>query len=236
MEWYDVREELKSLYDSSSNIWDGQTEGCPFEAGKNFISGATDILDEYFIGKEDQIHRIYNAIREGNYSNNTVTCVDLPVAFSRYTEYYYSGLVDFVKAAISVNDEDDMEVSIAEKQLDNIRMKDHSFVDSIFFSEGSPEEMSINDAMKSIEMISDLMTFEDKVNAQIGELMSMPMSKKYSTVNKSGVGLYMQSVCTFVMNMVIKIVYIYHCICVSMRTVEKSNFIPKKETPEYQIF
>lgn len=235
MEWYDVRDSLKSLYDSSSNIWNGRTEGCPFTAGKNFISGATDILDEYFIGKEDQIHNIYNAIREGNYSNNLVSCIDLPVVFAKYMEYY-AGMVDFVKAAMSVNDEDDMNLSVAEMRLDNILEKDNSFVDKLFFSEDSGEEMSINDAMKNVEMISDLIDFEGKANTQIGELMSMPMSKTYASVNKSGIGLYMQSVCTFVMDMVIKIAYTYHCICVSMATVAKSNFIHKKETPEYQIF
>lgn len=236
MEWHDVRDNLKNLYDSSSNVWNGTTEGCPFTAGKNFISGATNFLDEFFVGKEDQIHRIYTAIKEGTYSNNLVTCVDLPVIFSKYMDYY-TGMVDFVKSAISINDDDEIETSVALMKLETIREKDNDFIDNLFFSEDASEEMSINDAMKNVEMISDLMDFEGKANAQIDQLMcSFAKSQKYGKINDEGIAVYMQSVCTFVMDMVIKICYIYHCICVNMNAVAASRFIPKKETPEYQIF
>ena len=238
MEWYDVRDQLKDNYGTSSAIWKNPSAGsCPFEAGKSFISFATSLIDEYFIGKESQIHHIYTAIKDNSYPYNSVQAVDLPVIFAKYMEYY-GGMKQFVDASLSVSDEDEMDAGMAAANCEKIISRDYQFIDDLFFSEDVSEEMTINDAMKNVEMITELIDFEDKVVDKINCMKStFNKSEKYGEVNDDAVTLYMQSTCFFIMLMVIKIVYTYHCVAVSMRSREPSPINKDSaKAPEYQIF
>ena len=64
MEWTDVKDSLKSLYDESCEVWDGKKDGSSFDAGHRFITESINILDGFFSDKVDQIHKIYTAIKE----------------------------------------------------------------------------------------------------------------------------------------------------------------------------
>lgn len=238
MEWYDVRDQLKDNYGTSSAIWKNPGKGaCPFEAAKNFISFATSLLDEYFIGKEGQIHHIYTAIKDNSYPYNSVEAVDLPVIFGKYMEYY-GGMKQFVDASLSINDEDELDEGVAVANCEKIISRDYQFIDDLFFSDDVSEEMKINDAMKNVEMITDLIDFEDKVVNTINCMKStFDRSDKYGEVNDDAIELYMQSTCFFIMLMVIKIVYTYHCVTVSLRSRDPSPTMNESaKIPEYQIF
>ena len=49
MEWTDVKDSLKSLYDESCEIWDGKKDGSSFDAGHRFITESINILDGFFL-------------------------------------------------------------------------------------------------------------------------------------------------------------------------------------------
>lgn len=236
MEWTDVKDSLKSLYDESCEVWDGKKDGSSFDAGHRFITESINILDGFFSDKADQIHGIYTAIKENAYPFNRVEVIDLPVAYSKYMDYY-PGMLEFCEATASLTDNDDIVVESAASTVDTVIGRDKKFVDSIFFME-SYDSMNLNDAMKNVEMISDLVAFEEKLKTDIDAMKASfdSFSAKYNDVKESGVSMYMQSVASFLMDMIMKIVYTYHQIVVSMQDRAGSDFIPKKETPEYQIF
>lgn len=146
-------------------------------------------------------------------------------------------MLEFCEATASLTDSDDIVVESAASTVDTVIGRDKKFVDSIFFME-SYDSMNLNDAMKNVEMISDLVAFEEKLKTDIDAMKASfdSFSAKYNDVKESGVSMYMQSVASFLMDMIMKIVYTYHQIVVSMQDRAGSDFIPKKETPEYQIF
>ena len=127
---------------------------------------------------------------------------------------------------------------MAAANCENIISRDYQLIDDLFFSEDGSEEMKINDAMKNVEMITELIDFEDKVVNTINCMRStFNKSEKYGEVNDDAVTLYMQSTCFFIMLMVIKIVYTYHCVTVSMRSRDPSPINKDSaKAPEYQIF
>ena len=224
------------MYDESCEVWDGKKDASSFDAGHRFITESINILDGFFSDKADQIHKIYTAIKENAYPFKRVEVIDLPIAYSKYMDYY-PGMLEFCEATVSLTDSDDIVIESAASTVDTVIGRDKKFVDSIFFME-SYDSMNLNDAMKNVEMISDLVAFEEKLKTDIDAMKASfdSFSAKYNDVKESGVSMYMQSVASFLMDMIMKIVYTYHQIVVSMQDRAGSDFIPKKETPEYQIF
>ena len=51
---------------------------------------------DFFSDKADQIHRIYTAIKENAYPFNRVEVIDLPIAYSKYMDYY-PGMLEFLR-------------------------------------------------------------------------------------------------------------------------------------------
>lgn len=105
----------------------------------------------------DNVRMIYRTIREQDFSNKTIECVDVYKASEIYQEYVH-GMVDFLReiidganTAFSVNEENKYNDLISKATA-----RDYEFIKSCFGGSMNPStEQGLKDAVRNVEMLID---------------------------------------------------------------------------------
>lgn len=105
----------------------------------------------------NNVRMIYRTIREQDFSNKTIECVDVYKASEIYQEYVH-GMVDFLReiidganTAFSVNEE-----SKYNDLINKATARDYEFIKSCFGGAVNPiSEQSLKDAVRNVEMLID---------------------------------------------------------------------------------
>ena len=200
-----------------------------FETYSNIIRG-------FFTGKENEIKGIYMSIRQKEFPFNKIVSPDINEARNMYMEYF-KGMTEYMFKMTELKSSDEINTDSLIGNINKIRERDRSFVESIFGGEKNPPiEDDLNSTMRNVEVLIDVNSefgaFKSKISNLINEYNSS--EDIYKPAISSAISVYINSI-RFYNYMCIKaILNCYNAIINSIQVRESAN--PKPPTPEYQIF
>ena len=93
------------------------------------FKGYSDFIKTFFCGRENEIKKIYEGIRNDSYPFNKITMIDVNMAIHCYSDYF-TGLLQFANKISDLKDSDSVNPESVSKTLEMVKSKDKAFVDS----------------------------------------------------------------------------------------------------------
>lgn len=175
MECIDFENDLKKIYDHTldNDMKFQSPEACIMNIQEH-IKSCKEFISNFFSKKEvgDGIKYFYKLIREKD-GLNTIKIVDLYYVANLYDEYN-TGMLDFLNDVITLvnyNYQNETEKTRCEDLLEKAKIKDRTFIDSIFGGENNPKkDVTITDAIKNIEFLVDYFGYLEHLSQKLNDL------------------------------------------------------------------
>jgi len=196
----------------------------------------SDIIREFFTGKENEIKNIYSYIRNKEFPYNKIKSPDIVKSRHMYIEYL-TGMTKYMVKMTELQSTDDVDKEKLCDNISKIKDRDNQFVTSIFGGdENPPIDEDLDSSMKNIEVLidtnSDFNVFKTDITNLINKYNSS--SELYKPVVSKGVMVYINSIRFYIYSCIKSILNCYMCIQNSLQHRTPVN--PPKETPQYQMF
>lgn len=197
----------------------------------------SEIIKTFFCGRENEIKRIYEAIRGDMYPFNKVSIIDVNMAIHCYSDYF-KGLLEFANKISKLNDNNSVDPESVSKTLEMVRGKDKNFIDSLFGGEINPEiTTDIDTAMVTVEAFIQLdKSFSEfvSVTKSVTNRAAASNSTKYNTQVMEGLRVFVSSFAYYNFRCIKEIVKTYNDIITSIASRTPARGVKEVET--YQVF
>ena len=197
----------------------------------------SDFIKAFFCGKEDDIKKIYEGIRNDSYPFNKITMIDVNMAIHCYSDYF-TGLLQFASKISDLKDSDSVNPESVSKTLEMVKSKDKAFIDSLFGGEMNPSTTTdIDTAMVTVEAFIQLDKNFDEfvlVTKSITNDATVSNSTKYNSQVLEGLRIFVLSFGYYNFRCIKEIVKTYTDIINSMTTRTPASGVKEVET--YQLF
>lgn len=193
-------------------------------------------VKDFFVGKEDEILKIYDILKRQACPYNKIKFVDVNMASHLYSEYF-DGLTKYVDKLISLNNDDEISTETVKASFEKIKKADEICFKNIFYGELNPEAtVNIDTAMVNIETLIDInnnfSNFINLVNSMCNKIYKNKCDKYYNSIVE-GLGLFIFSICKYNFLSIIHILETWDKITDSIQT---RTPVVEKITSEYKIF
>lgn len=197
----------------------------------------SEIISSFFLGKKDEIKKIYDSLKNNMFPYNKISSIKLDVATYDYSNYL-NGMVEFIRRTTDLKDNDEVSKDSVRKTIDSVREKNDDFIESIF--DGRLNEicdMDLDSAMKNVEILIDMEPTLSKyvnIGKQVKSSVLSNNSEKYKEEILDSIKIYTTSILQFNYKCLIEIFNTYEKISTSMETRTPAGGV--KEIPKYQLF
>lgn len=190
-------EVLKSFNNDTISIHDTKIRLGRFK--NEYIPKFEKFIPDFFSKnvEADNVRMIYRTIREQEFPNKTINCVDVYKASEIYQEYVH-GMVDFLHEIIECANTafDVREESKYNDLITKATARDYEFIKSCFGgSMNPPVDQGLKDAVRNVEMLIDfndqLTTFENTTGSMIESISDVDSDNELLS---KAVNLYVNSV------------------------------------------
>lgn len=196
-----------------------------------------EIISSFFLGKKDEIKKIYDSLKNNMFPYNRISSIKLDVAMYDYSNYS-NGMIEFIRRTTDLKDTDEVNKDSVRNTIDSVRSKNDDFVESIF--DGRLNEvcdMDLDSAMKNVEILIDVEPTLSKyvnIGKQIKSSILSNNSEKYKEEILDSMKIYTISILQFYYKCLIEIFNTYEKISTSMKSRTPAGGV--KEIPKYQLF
>ena len=228
---------LESKSNLNTEIDSCTDAGCMLSVIKNDFDKYKNNIGSFFVGKENEIKSIYEAIRKKAFPYNKIVAIDVNFATHAYADYL-EGLIQFCHKVLSLKETDEIDQTKIESTIHAIEEKDTLFVESLFGGDkNKAKEMDIDTAMKNVESLVDV--YNDFSHfSQLGETLCAVYEEnkndKYNTVILEGLKVFFKSIRRYNAKCVEAILSTYKDIQKSME--HRTPVHGEIEVPKYQMF
>lgn len=203
----------------------------------NLFKKYSEFIKTFFSGRESEIKRIYEGIRNNSYPFNKIRMIDVNMAIHCYSDYF-TGLLQFANKISDLRDSDSIAPESVSNTLGMVRDKDKAFVDSLFGGDRNPcAVVDLDTAMVTVEAFIQLdSNFDEFILAtkSITNDAAVSNSKKYNNQVMDGIRVFVSSIGYYNFNCLSEIVKTYLNIVDSMTSRTPAN--GDKEVETYQLF
>ena len=229
-------ENLKKLIalhnETTSKFQSGKCPDIVIDEFNNF----SNLIKEFFVGKEEQIKNIYNIIRNNSLPYNRIKIVDVNMARHLYNEYL-EGLKEYADKYTSLREGDNIDKEAISNMTNRVSERDTEFIDSIFGGEKNPEaEADIDTAIKNVETLIDIDGDFSKFISISNEICNKVISANtgsYTDAIDEGLKVFFKSISYYNFKCIKEIFETFEKIEESIQTRTPAI---DKEVPQYQIF
>lgn len=201
------------------------------------FKGYSDFIKTFFCGRENEIKKIYEGIRNDSYPFNKITMIDVNMAIHCYSDYF-TGLLQFANKISDLKDSDSVNSESVSKTLEMVKSKDKAFVDSLFGGEMNPSTTTnIDTAMVTVEAFIQLDRNFDEfvlVTKSITNDATVSNSTKYNDQVLEGIRIFVSSFGYYNFRCIKEIIKTYNDIIDSMTSRTPASGVKEVET--YQLF
>lgn len=197
----------------------------------------SEIISGFFLGRKDDIKKIYSNLKNNLFPYNKISSMKLDVALYDYSNYI-KGMIEFIRRTTDLRDTDSVDRNSVRKTVDAVKDKDTDFVESIFDGRlNEVSDMDLDSAMKNVETLIDIeLSLSQYVNIgkQIKSSILSNNSDKYKEEILDAIKIYTTSILQFSYKCLIGIFKTYEKIFTSMESRTPAGGV--KEVPKYQLF
>lgn len=225
---------LNNLTSSLNNCYDCKRY---VDWTQNEFNEYSDIIQSFFVGKQNEIKEIYNAIRMNEFPYNKIRFIDINMAIHMYGDYF-KGMTEFIRKVTDLKDSDEVENNSIQMTIEHVQKKDTGFIDSIIGGERNPEtEVDLDTAMINIESLiniyNDFDQFKELLNTLCDNISSNG-STKYANEIASSMRAFIMSFSRYNNKCIKEILITYNNIRTSME--HRVPVDGDKKIPEYKLF
>ena len=202
------------------------------------IKSYNNIISSFFVGKENEINKIYYSIKNKKFPFNKVDVLDINFISSTYLEYF-EGMIEFINKVVDLHDSDEVSNESISSTINKINERDSEFIESIFGGcRCSESSVDINTAMLNVEKLiyinEDFSMFVDTVN-KVSECAQNNNSSKYKNEIILALNVLLKSIRLYNKECISNILKTYDKITASIQVRTPASGVLHK-VPKYQMF